>query len=116
MAISLTKGMRVRPDGPQLISQMVTSYLNVDCSVLMGANIARDIGQEQLSEAVIGYTNVSNAQVGRLNQSLLLWLEPLAAVLLQGSTSGGPSLDTLQPSVWHCCLCRVLLGAGWLPM
>lgn len=32
--------MRVRSDGPQLISQMISKYLNIDCSVLMGANIA----------------------------------------------------------------------------
>lgn len=39
-AISLTKGMRVRPDGPQLISAMVRRYLGIECCVLMGANIA----------------------------------------------------------------------------
>ena len=32
--------MRVRPEGPQLISEMVQRTLGVDCSVLMGANIA----------------------------------------------------------------------------
>jgi glycerol-3-phosphate dehydrogenase (NAD+) len=32
--------MRVRPDGPQLISEMVQRTLGIDCSVLMGANIA----------------------------------------------------------------------------
>ncbi|KXZ53839.1 hypothetical protein GPECTOR_6g757 [Gonium pectorale] len=61
-AISLTKGMRVRPEGPQLISQMVRRYLNIDCAVLMGANIATDIGREQLSEAVIGYDNLDHAE------------------------------------------------------
>ncbi len=39
-AISLIKGMRVTPEGPQLISQMVRRNLGIDCSVLMGANIA----------------------------------------------------------------------------
>jgi len=63
IAISLTKGMRVRADGPQLISQMVRKYLGIDCSVLMGANIAADIGKEQLSEAVIGYNNLENAKL-----------------------------------------------------
>jgi glycerol-3-phosphate dehydrogenase len=48
MAISLIKGMRVRPEGPQLISQMVERYLGIDCSVLMGANIAGDIAAEQV--------------------------------------------------------------------
>ncbi|GIL57042.1 hypothetical protein Vafri_12308 [Volvox africanus] len=61
-AISLTKGMRVRPEGPQLISQMVRRYLGIDCAVLMGANIATDIGREQLSEAVIGYDNYDTAE------------------------------------------------------
>ncbi|KIZ06786.1 glycerol-3-phosphate dehydrogenase(NAD+) [Monoraphidium neglectum] len=69
IAVSLTKGMRVRTDGPQLISQMVSKYLNIDCSVLMGANIAKDIGAEQarrrgvLSEAVIGFASLENALV-----------------------------------------------------
>ncbi|KAI8466342.1 MAG: NAD-dependent glycerol-3-phosphate dehydrogenase N-terminus-domain-containing protein [Monoraphidium minutum] len=63
IAVSLTKGMRVRTDGPQLISQMVSKYLAIDCSVLMGANIATDIGKEQLSEAVIGYSIQDNARL-----------------------------------------------------
>ena len=33
--------MRVRPEGPQLISEMLRKHLGVDCSVLMGANIAQ---------------------------------------------------------------------------
>lgn len=33
--------MRVRAEGPQLISEMVRKTLNIDCSVLMGANIAK---------------------------------------------------------------------------
>ena len=61
IAISLTKGMRVRPDGPQLISEMITDKLRIDTSVLMGANIARDIGNEELSECTIGYARLNNA-------------------------------------------------------
>lgn len=33
------QGMRVRADGPQLISAMVTRMLGINCSVLMGANV-----------------------------------------------------------------------------
>lgn len=47
----------------QLISEMVRKNLNIDCSVLMGANIASDIGNEQLSEATIGYAILENAQL-----------------------------------------------------
>mmetsp|Transcript_25433 Transcript_25433/g.55213 ORF Transcript_25433/g.55213 Transcript_25433/m.55213 type:complete len:677 (-) Transcript_25433:1350-3380(-) len=57
--VSLTKGMRVMREGPQLISQMVKKQLGVDCSVLMGGNLAAEIGKHDLSEAVIGYTGSS---------------------------------------------------------
>ncbi|KAI3425907.1 hypothetical protein D9Q98_007879 [Chlorella vulgaris] len=63
IAISLTKGMRVRPDGPQLISELIRKELGLDCSVLMGANIAADIAKGELSEATIGYNVLQNAQL-----------------------------------------------------
>lgn len=63
IAVSLTKGMRIRPEGPQLISEMVRRKLGMDCSVLMGANIASEIGAGQLSEATIGYKVPENAKV-----------------------------------------------------
>eukprot|EP00850_Spirogloea_muscicola_P005858 SM000027S09639 [mRNA] locus=s27:397197:399956:- [translate_table: standard] len=55
-AISLIKGMEVRPEGPQLISSVITRHLDVDCLVLMGANIASEVAKEQLSEATMGYS------------------------------------------------------------
>ncbi|PSC74868.1 glycerol-3-phosphate dehydrogenase [Micractinium conductrix] len=63
VAISLTKGMRVRPDGPQLISELIRKELGVDCSVLMGANIAGDIARGELSEATIAYNVLANGQL-----------------------------------------------------
>lgn len=54
-AISLIKGMDVRPDGFDMISGLIERELGLDCSVLMGANIAREIGLEQFSEATVGY-------------------------------------------------------------
>uniref|UniRef100_A0A7D7QY02 Glycerol-3-phosphate dehydrogenase [NAD(+)] n=1 Tax=Chlamydomonas raudensis TaxID=284013 RepID=A0A7D7QY02_9CHLO len=63
IAVSLIKGMRVRSDGPQLISQMVTRSLGIDCSVLMGANIASGIASKELSEATIGYNSYDNARL-----------------------------------------------------
>lgn len=63
IAVSLTKGMRVRPEGPQLISELVRKELQIDCSVLMGANIAGEIAQGQLSEATIGYRVLENAKI-----------------------------------------------------
>ena len=54
IAISLTKGMRIRPEGPQLISEMVRRKLGIDCSVLMGANIAGEIGAGETSSPLGG--------------------------------------------------------------
>lgn len=63
--MSLAKGMRMRkaPRGPQLISHLISTTLHMDCSVLMGANVAEGIGREELSEATIGFNNVDNAQL-----------------------------------------------------
>ena len=63
IAISLTKGMRVNRRGPQLVSNVIHNKLNIDCSVLMGANIALEVGEERLSEAVIGYSTRQNAEI-----------------------------------------------------
>ncbi|KAA8492338.1 Glycerol-3-phosphate dehydrogenase NAD(+) [Porphyridium purpureum] len=65
-AISLIKGMRVRTDGPQLISTMIQRTLMVDCSVLMGANIANQIGPGSLCEATIASKNVEHARLLKL--------------------------------------------------
>lgn len=86
IAISLIKGMRVRNDGPQLISQLVSRALGIDCSVLMGANIAEGIAREELSEAVIGECSLvpgRNSQqivVSVLPAYIIAW--PLSIVLL----------------------------------
>lgn len=54
-AISLIKGMDVTEDGFQLISSLIRDELNIDCSTLMGANIAGEIAMERFSEATIGH-------------------------------------------------------------
>jgi len=63
IAISLTKGMRIRAEGPQLVSAMVRSKLGIDCSVLMGPNIAEQVAAEKLCEATIGYRHVESARL-----------------------------------------------------
>lgn len=91
VAISLIKGMRVRNDGPQLISQMVTRYLGIDCSVLMGANLADGIAREELSEAVIGYNSMENARTFRK-----LFQRPYFKVNLLPDVAGAEMCGTLK--------------------
>lgn len=45
-AISLIKGMEVKPEGPCMISTLITKMLGTNCCVLMGANIANEAGFE----------------------------------------------------------------------
>jgi len=60
-AISLTKGMGVGDDGPILLSSIISQHLGgVDCSVLMGANVANEVAKEVFSEATVGYNILEN--------------------------------------------------------
>ena len=54
-AISLIKGMVVGPEGPILLSETITKELGIECSVLMGANIADDVAKESFAEATVGF-------------------------------------------------------------
>merc|ERR1711865_414278 len=47
--------MDVTEDGFKLISTLIRDELSLDCSVLMGANIANEIALERFSEATVGY-------------------------------------------------------------
>ncbi|KAI9140122.1 NAD-dependent glycerol-3-phosphate dehydrogenase C-terminus-domain-containing protein [Paraphysoderma sedebokerense] len=62
-AISLIKGVDVGFAGLQLISDVIQSHLDIDVSVLMGANIASEVAEEQFCETTIGYTNPTNADL-----------------------------------------------------
>jgi glycerol-3-phosphate dehydrogenase (NAD+) len=53
-AITLIKGMHLSSDGPQLISAMIRRMMKIECSVLMGANIASEVKPGSLCEATIG--------------------------------------------------------------
>jgi NAD-dependent glycerol-3-phosphate dehydrogenase len=99
IAVSLIKGMRVRTDGPQLISQMVTRSLGIDCSVLMGANIAKGIADKELSEATIGYNDIEH---GRLLKKL--FQREYFGITLVRDVAGAEMCGTLKNIV--------ALGAG----
>jgi len=91
IAISLVKGLRVRADGPQLISQLVRRSLGTDCSVLMGANIADELAKEEFGEAVIGYDNIDNARILKK-----LFQRPYFRVNLIPDAAGAEMCGTLK--------------------
>jgi glycerol-3-phosphate dehydrogenase (NAD+) len=60
-AISLIKGVDVGPQGGlELISDVISTQLGIDVSVLMGANIAQGVAMDEFCESTIGYNNLQN--------------------------------------------------------
>lgn len=60
LAVSLIKGFDKAPDGKvgiAMISNYIEDILGIDCCVLMGANLAPEVAQEQFCEATIGCKN-----------------------------------------------------------
>ena len=50
-AISLIKGVEFDEDGsPLLISDIIRASLGVNCSVLMGANVANEVAKDEFCE------------------------------------------------------------------
>lgn len=62
--VSLCKGFYVNPQGEvDLISNMIKSQLNIDCCVVMGANIANEVAAENFCEATIGSKDLDNGNL-----------------------------------------------------
>lgn len=64
--LSAIKGISFDDNGVVLISDIIRKELNTDCSVLMGANIAKEIGADQFCETTIGYKVPTNGELFRL--------------------------------------------------
>eukprot|EP01117_Protostelium_nocturnum_P020563 TRINITY_DN9310_c0_g1_i1.p1 TRINITY_DN9310_c0_g1~~TRINITY_DN9310_c0_g1_i1.p1 ORF type:complete len:352 (-),score=129.90 TRINITY_DN9310_c0_g1_i1:44-1099(-) len=62
-AISLIKGVDLNENGPILLSSIIHDTLNIDVSVLMGANIANEVAKDMFSEATIGFSNKQNGEL-----------------------------------------------------
>ncbi|XP_071499167.1 glycerol-3-phosphate dehydrogenase [NAD(+)], cytoplasmic-like [Diadema antillarum] len=55
MAISLIKGVHIKDNGLELISELISGYLGgIPCHVLMGANLAPEVAAEKFCETTIG--------------------------------------------------------------
>lgn len=62
-AISMIKGVDASSEGLTLISDIIKQELQIDVSVLMGANIASGVALDEFCESTIGYCNLDNASL-----------------------------------------------------
>jgi glycerol-3-phosphate dehydrogenase (NAD+) len=62
-AISLIKGFGNENGQFVLMSEVITSMLNMECSVLMGANLADGVAKGEFCESTIGCSNVEHGRV-----------------------------------------------------
>ena len=65
VVVSLIKGLTIREDGPELLSSMISSMLNLntEVAVLMGANVASDVAHDELVEASIACKDLAIAEL-----------------------------------------------------
>ncbi|XP_031147628.1 glycerol-3-phosphate dehydrogenase 1c [Sander lucioperca] len=63
IGISLIKGIDEGPDGLKLISDIIREKLEIEVSVLMGANIASEVADEKFCETTIGAKNQANGLI-----------------------------------------------------
>lgn len=55
VAVSLIKGFAITDHGFKLISEIISENLNnIECAVMMGANLAGEVAEEQFCESTIG--------------------------------------------------------------
>lgn len=65
MAVSLIKGIDFDENGVVLISNMICKALDIDCSVLMGANVANEVAAGDFCESTLGCSDLRHGAVLR---------------------------------------------------
>jgi len=59
IGISLIKGLNQSTNGVEIMSNVISKSLGINCGALMGANIAHEVAAEKFCESTIGYSEKS---------------------------------------------------------
>lgn len=65
MAVSLIKGIDFDEHGVVLISDIISKALSIDCSVLMGANVANEVAAGDFCESTLGCSDLRHGALLR---------------------------------------------------
>ncbi|KAL7685493.1 putative oxoglutarate/iron-dependent dioxygenase, glycerol-3-phosphate dehydrogenase, NAD-dependent [Plasmopara halstedii] len=65
LAVSLIKGIDFDKNGIVLVSDLIRKGLNIDCSVLMGANVANEVAAGDFCESTLGCTDLRHGAILR---------------------------------------------------
>lgn len=66
IGLSAIKGIDFDENGIVLISESIRNAVGCDTSILMGANVAKEMGEDQFCETTIGYSNAENGAKWKL--------------------------------------------------
>ena len=66
IAVSLIKGFDFVDGRPFLLSEVIEHEIGIECSVLMGANVANEVALDQFCEATIGVPKKKHLTSGAL--------------------------------------------------
>lgn len=90
------QGIDEGPDGLKLISDIIREKLEIEVSVLMGANIASEVADEKFCETTIGQTTLKTCK--RTMYQLFFHFSDIDHCQIQG-----PKTRRTAPSSKSCC-------------